>query len=155
MGIVNNMNQILNNKKVQNLLKPLLNKGFKVKDIQDSWTTPVYLENHNKDVNVIAIGKVAEITNEQAEKYGYNGKAGHGSIDFYTIELESDTQEGYLEFKVLDGIHVVNGVCKVKNQEIKLVSVGLIDKKYLLEGDYNYYNQKEWKSVLKYSSKFK
>jgi len=149
------MNELINNKKVQNLLKPLLNKGFKVKDIQDSWTTPVYLENHNKDVNVIAVGKVSEITNEQAKKYGYDGRAGHERINFFTIELESDTQAGYLEFKVLDGIHVVNGVCKVKNQEIKLVSVGLIDKKHLLEGDYNYYNQKEWKSVLKYSSKFK
>jgi len=157
------MNELINNKAVQKLIKPFLDNGYKVKSFKRNYESPIYSENTPRDCNTISIFGSEALTEKEKKDWnvkefklrGIDSANGKGTTDYYVVEFEANEHLGYMVLKVNNGVFIKGGNKVVtKSNDVKLFEVGFVSKKHFdYFGDYRILNQKEFNSYKKYQQK--
>ncbi len=157
------MNELINNKAVQKLIKPFLDNGYKVKSFVNYYESPIYSENTPRDCDTIAFFDSKALTEQQKKDWnvkeiklkGTDTSSSIGTTNYYLVEFEADEHLGYMVLKVNNGVFIIGGNKVVtKTNDVKLFEVGFVSKKsFNYSGEYRVLNQKEFNSWKKYQQK--
>jgi len=160
----NRMNELLDNKNVQKLIKPFIDNGYVVKSFEHNFESPIYSENTPRDEDCVVIFGQDLMSDDDRKKWNVKefkigGKlesaSATGTTEYFIVEFEADEHLGYMVLKVKNGVFIQGGNKIVtKTNDVKLFEVGFVSKKFFEHfGEYKVLNQKEFNDWKKYQQK--